>query len=156
MGELGNYGRVGSWSWGMGQGPTLPLPHRESWATMWESWAMQQSIVLSMTIVIMMFIIKLFLFYSCVVSILTYLCRHTQCHPTLPAMAQVSPNMAQFFLITFFSYATYGIYNKMKFRLFGMVCTSQNHRKQYNMTSGKSKRCQNIKSGPTLPSLPYV
>ena len=38
VGEFGHYGRVGSWSWNMGHGPTLP--HRESWATMWESWAM--------------------------------------------------------------------------------------------------------------------
>ena len=37
-----------------------------------------------------------------------------------------------------------------------MVCTSQNHRKQYNMTNGKSKQCQNIRSGRTLQSFPYV
>ena len=35
MGELGHYGRVWSWTWKMGHCPTLP--HRESWATMWES-----------------------------------------------------------------------------------------------------------------------
>ena len=80
---------------------------------------MQRYFVFSMTIVIKMFIIKLFLFYSCVVSILTYLYRHTLCDPTLPGMAQVSPNMAQvsplfgrvrsgedLFLIAFFPYAT--------------------------------------------------
>ena len=50
-----------------------------------------------MTVVIKMFIIKLFLIYYCVVSSLTYLYRHrpTLCGPTLPGMAKVSPNMAQ-------------------------------------------------------------
>ena len=80
---------------------------------------MQRYFVLSMTIVIKIIIIKLFLFSSSVVSILTCLYRHILCDPTLPGMAQVSPNMAQvspllgrvgsgehLFLIAFFSYAT--------------------------------------------------
>ena len=48
-----------------------------------------------MTIVIKMYIIKLFLFYFCAVPILKYLYQHALCDPTFPGMAQVSQNMAQ-------------------------------------------------------------
>ena len=92
MGELGHYGRVGSWRWGMGHGPTLP--HRENWPLCGRVGRCNDNLFFFMTIVIQMFIIKLFLFFLCAVSILPYLYRHTLCDPTLPGMAQVSPNMS--------------------------------------------------------------